>query len=136
MLFRLGVQILAIMYKEAVRNLKTYLKKQGKVIKLPKRATDRSIYYAFDSSYPDIDKSVFVHHDWKSSMVICKRQSHWIHPPPRGKDIDLIIYVDSKPTGDKWNKSLRSGVIDAQYTGDMAVEETSYDRNLHFRWEF
>ena len=64
---------------------------------------------AYDPSYPTIDMSVFKPNDWKSFYGNVEEPTPSNAPEPRGKDVDLQLYVDSDHTGEKRTRRLRSG---------------------------
>ena len=63
----------------------------------------------FDPSYPDIDKSNFMEHDWKEFYGNVQEAVPPNAPPALGKDVDLRMYVDSDHAGDKSNRRSRTG---------------------------
>lgn len=65
----------------------------------------------FDPSYPDIDMRDFQEHDWKAFYGDAKEAIPDNAPEPRGKEIDLRIYVDSDHAGDKLTRRSRTGYL-------------------------
>ena len=63
----------------------------------------------FDPHYPEVDESNFPEHDWKDFYGDVKEAIPPNAPPPRGKAVDLRLYVDSNHAGDKRNRRSRSG---------------------------
>jgi hypothetical protein len=55
---------------------------------------------AYDSSYPTIDMNVFKPNDWKSFYGNVEESIPNNAPEPRGKDVDLRLYVDSDHAGE------------------------------------
>jgi hypothetical protein len=64
---------------------------------------------AYDPSYPTIDKSVFKPNDWKSFYGNVEEPTPSNAPEPRGKDVDLRLYVDSDHAGEKRTRRSHSG---------------------------
>jgi len=65
----------------------------------------------FDPSYPDIDMSVFKECDWKQFYGDVHEAVPPNAPKPRGKDVDLRMYVDSDFAGDQLTRRSRSGFL-------------------------
>lgn len=63
----------------------------------------------FDPTYPRIDKSNFMEHDWKSFYGDVKEPIPVDMPKPRGKEVDIRLYVDSDHAGDKRSRRSRTG---------------------------
>ena len=63
----------------------------------------------FDPTYPDIDKSQFKECDWKSFYSSAKEAVPGNAPEPRGKDVDLRLFVDSDHAGDTVTRRSRTG---------------------------
>ena len=63
----------------------------------------------FDPTYPEIDKSQFQEHDWKSFYGDVKEPIPVDAPEPRGKEVDLRLYVDSDHAGDERTRRSRTG---------------------------
>ena len=64
---------------------------------------------AYDPLYPTIDMSVFKPNDWKSFYGNVEEPTPSNAPEPRGKDVDLRLYVDSDHAGEKRTRRSRSG---------------------------
>ena len=64
---------------------------------------------AFDPSYPEIDMTSFKECDWSSFYGNVREALPPNAPEPRGKDIDLRMYVDSDHAGDKRTRRSRTG---------------------------
>ena len=63
----------------------------------------------FHPIYPDIDMSQFKEYDWKSFYSSAKEAIPGNAPEPRGKDVDLRMYVGSDHAGDTVTRRLRTG---------------------------
>ena len=63
----------------------------------------------FDPTYPEIDMSNFKECDWKSFYGDCKEAIPSNAPLPRGKEIDLRLFVDSDHAGDLRTRHSRTG---------------------------
>ena len=64
---------------------------------------------AFDPTYADIDESVFLKCDWKNFYGEVKEAIPPDAPEPRGKEIELRMFVDSDHAGDKLKRRSRTG---------------------------
>jgi hypothetical protein len=64
---------------------------------------------AYDPSYPTIDMDVFKPNDWKSFYGNVVESIPSNAPEPRGKDVDLRLYVDSDHAGEKRTRRSRTG---------------------------
>jgi hypothetical protein len=56
---------------------------------------------AYDPSYPTIDINVFKPNNWKSFYGNVEESIPSTTPEPRGKNVDLRLYVDSDHAGEK-----------------------------------
>jgi hypothetical protein len=56
--------------------------------------------------YPDIDLRVFKQCDWEQNEATPPSA-----PPPRGKDVDLHMFIDSDHDGDKLMQELHMGFL-------------------------
>ena len=63
----------------------------------------------FDPTYPDIDHSLFEIHDWRHFYGDIKEPIPPDAPKPRGKEVDLLMDVDSDNAGDKVTRRSRTG---------------------------
>ena len=64
----------------------------------------------FDPTYPEIDYSVFQeNHEWKSFYGDVKEAIPLNAPEPRGKEVDLRLFVDSDHANDKLARRSRTG---------------------------
>ncbi len=64
---------------------------------------------AYDPSCPTIDMNVFKPNDWKSFYGNIEEPIPSNAPEPRGKDVDLRLYVASHHAGEKHTRRLRTG---------------------------
>ena len=64
---------------------------------------------AFDPTYPDIDDSKFKQCDWKEFYGEVKEAIPPNAPTPRGKGVDIRLFVDSSHADDKLTRRSRSG---------------------------
>ena len=55
----------------------------------------------FDPTYPEIDLSNFVEQDWKNFYGDVKEAIPLNMPEPRGKEVDIRMFVDSDHAGDR-----------------------------------
>jgi len=65
----------------------------------------------FDPSYPSIDHSDFKVCDWKDFYGNVKEAIPTDAPEPRGKGIDIRLYVDSDHAGEQRTRRSRTGYI-------------------------
>ena len=63
----------------------------------------------FDPTYKDVDQSAFQVHDWKHFYGEIEEPVPLNAPKPRGKEVDLLAYVDSDHAGDKATRRSRTG---------------------------
>lgn len=84
-------------YLDAVFHIYAYLKRR------------HNARIVFDPSYPDIDLSKFQEHDWKRFYGDVKEAIPMDMPEPRGKEVDLRLFVDSDHANDKSARRSRSG---------------------------
>ena len=66
---------------------------------------------ALDPTYPEIDESSFKKHEWVSFYGDVKEAVPQDMPKPRGKSVDLRMYVDSDHAGDKSTRRSRTGFL-------------------------
>ena len=64
-----------------------------------------------DPTYPEIDKSIFMDHDWKTFYGDVKEAIPENAPEPRGKEVDLCLYCDSDHAGDQIRRRSRTGYL-------------------------
>ena len=74
---------------EAVFHVYAYLSKK------------HNLRMVFDPTYPRIDKSDFPEHNWKHFYGNIKEAIPSDMPEPRGKEVDIRMFVDSDHAGDK-----------------------------------
>mmetsp|Transcript_37601 Transcript_37601/g.53010 ORF Transcript_37601/g.53010 Transcript_37601/m.53010 type:complete len:1380 (-) Transcript_37601:246-4385(-) len=65
----------------------------------------------FDPTYPTVNKDEFQTCDWKEFYGDVKETIPINAPEPRGKDVDLRLFVDADFAGDKINRRSRTGFI-------------------------
>ena len=65
----------------------------------------------FDPTYPTPDMSMFQEHDWCGFYGDVKEAIPPNVPEPRGKKVDLKIFVDSDHAGDKITRKFITGYI-------------------------
>jgi hypothetical protein len=63
----------------------------------------------FDPTYPEIDMRDFKECDWKSFYGDVKEAIPPNAPDPRGKEVDIRLYVDSDHAGDQLTRRSRTG---------------------------
>ena len=66
---------------------------------------------ALDPTYPTINMDKFKEHDWKQFYCDVKEAKPLNAPEPRGKEVDIQMYVDSDHTGDKAVRRSRTGFM-------------------------
>jgi len=64
---------------------------------------------AYDPLYPTINMNIFKPNDWKSFYENVEESIPSNAPEPRGKDVDLRLYVNSDHAGEKRTHRSRSG---------------------------
>ena len=86
----------------------------------------------FDPIYPDIDMSRFKEYEGKTLYASVKEVIPGNSPEPRGKEVDLRIYVDFDHIGDTVTMRSRSGlfifinmVLVSWYSKKQSTIETS-----------
>jgi hypothetical protein len=65
----------------------------------------------FDPSYPTIDMSAFKECDWQTFYGNVREAIPPNAPVPRGKDVDLRLFVDSDHAGDQNTRRSRTGFL-------------------------
>jgi hypothetical protein len=65
----------------------------------------------FNPMYPDIDMGAFNTVNWKPMYGDVKEVLPLNAPPPRGKEIDLRLYVDSDHADEKFMQGSRTGLV-------------------------
>jgi hypothetical protein len=70
----------------------------------------------FDSTYPSVDMGTFIKTDWKYMYGDVKEMIPSDAPVPRGKELDLCLFVDSDHAGEKFKRSSRTGFATGSVT--------------------
>ena len=65
----------------------------------------------FDTSYQEIDHSVFKKCDWSEFNRDAKESIPMNAPEAQGKEVDICMFVDSDHAGDKVSCRSRSGFL-------------------------
>jgi hypothetical protein len=65
----------------------------------------------FDPTYPSVDMGAFIKTDWKSMYGDAKEMIPPDAPVPRGKEVDLRLFVDSDHTGEQFTRRSRAGYV-------------------------
>jgi hypothetical protein len=65
----------------------------------------------FDPTYPAVDMGTFIKTDWKYMYGDVKETIHSDAPIPRGKEVDLRLFVDSDHAGDQFTRLSRIGCV-------------------------
>ena len=65
----------------------------------------------FDPTYPDIDMQQFKECDWKDFYGDVKEAVPPNAPVPRGKEVDIRLFVDSDHAGDRATRRSRTGFL-------------------------
>jgi hypothetical protein len=65
----------------------------------------------FDPTYPQINMDEFKECDWKEYYRDVKEAMPPNAPVPRGKDVDIRLFVDSDHAGDKKTRRSRTGYL-------------------------
>jgi hypothetical protein len=63
----------------------------------------------FDPTYPEIDLLNFPEVDWKSTYGDVQEAIPYDLPKPRGKDVNICLFVDADHVGDKRVRRSRTG---------------------------
>ena len=82
---------------DAVLHIFSYLKRKHNAMMI------------FDPTYPTIDESKFKECDWKQFYGDVKEPTPPDSPEPRGREVDLRLYVDSDLAGDHLTRRSRTG---------------------------
>ena len=64
-----------------------------------------------DPTYPEIDHSVFKTCNWADAYPGAAEPIPSNAPKPRGKSVDILLYVDSDLAGDNINRRSRTGYM-------------------------
>jgi hypothetical protein len=65
----------------------------------------------FDPTYPAVDMGTFIKTDWKSMNGGVKEMAPSDVPIPRGKEVDLHLFVDSDYAGEQSTRRSRTGFV-------------------------
>jgi hypothetical protein len=65
----------------------------------------------FDPTYPAVDMDTFINTDWKSMSGDVKEMIPSDSPIPRGKEVDLRLFVDSDQAGEQFTRRSRTGFV-------------------------
>jgi hypothetical protein len=65
----------------------------------------------FDPTYPYVDMGAFIKTDWKSMYGDVKEMIPYDDPVPRGKEVDLSLFVDSDHAGEQFTRLSRTGFV-------------------------
>jgi hypothetical protein len=65
----------------------------------------------FDPTYPSVDMDTFIKTDWKSMYGDVKEMIPSDAPVPRGKEVDLRLFVDSDHAGEQFTRRSRTGFV-------------------------
>jgi hypothetical protein len=65
----------------------------------------------FDPNYPSVGMGAFIKTDWKSMYGDVKEMIPPRVPFPRGKEIDLLLFVDSDHAGEHFTRRSRTGFL-------------------------
>jgi hypothetical protein len=65
----------------------------------------------FDSTYPTVDMGNFIDTDWKSMYGDVKEITTSDAPVPRGKEVDLRLFVYSDHAGEQFKRGSGTGFV-------------------------
>jgi hypothetical protein len=65
----------------------------------------------FDPTYPDVDMGTFIKTDWKSIYDDVREMIPSDAPAFRGKEVDMLLFVDSDHAGEQFTRRSRNGFI-------------------------
>jgi hypothetical protein len=65
----------------------------------------------FDPTYPTVDMGIFIKTDWKAMYGNVKEMIPSDAPNPRGKEVDLRLFVDSDHAGEQFTRRSRTGFV-------------------------
>jgi hypothetical protein len=74
-------------------------------------ANKHNVRVVFDPTYPAIIEDTFVKVDWKSMSGDVNEALPPDAPAPLGKEVDLLLYVDSDQAGEKFTRRSRTGFV-------------------------
>jgi hypothetical protein len=65
----------------------------------------------FDPAYPAVDMGTFIKTDWKYMYGDVKEMITSDSPVPRGKEVDLRLFVYSDHAGEQFKRRSRTGFV-------------------------
>jgi hypothetical protein len=65
----------------------------------------------FDPTYPSFDMGAFIQTDWKSMYGDVKEMIPPDAPVPRGREVDLSLFVDSDHAAEQFTRRSRTGYV-------------------------
>jgi hypothetical protein len=65
----------------------------------------------YDPTYPSVDMGAFIKTDWKSMYGDVKDMVPPDDPVPRGKEVDLRLFVESDHAGEQFTRRSRTGYV-------------------------
>jgi hypothetical protein len=65
----------------------------------------------FEPTYPAIDMGTFIKTDWKSMYGDVNEMIPSDAPVPRGKEVDMGLFVDSDHAGEQFTRRSRTGFV-------------------------
>jgi hypothetical protein len=65
----------------------------------------------FDPTYPAVDMGTFIKTEWKSMYGDVKKMIPSDAPIPRGKEVDLRLFVDSDHASEQFTRRSRTGFV-------------------------
>jgi hypothetical protein len=74
-------------------------------------ALHHSSRVVFGPTHPSVDMGAFIQTDWKSMYGDVKEMIPPDAPIPRGKDVDLRLFVDSDHAGEQFTRRSRTGYV-------------------------
>jgi hypothetical protein len=72
---------------------------------------NHNVIVVFDPTYPAFDMGTFIKTDWKSTYGDMKEMIPSDAPVPRGKEVDLRLFVDADHAGEKFTRRSRTGFV-------------------------
>jgi hypothetical protein len=64
-----------------------------------------------DPTYPSVDMGAFINTEWKSMYGDVNEMSPPGAPVPRGKEVDLRLFVDFDHAGEQFTRRSRTGYV-------------------------
>jgi hypothetical protein len=65
----------------------------------------------FDPTYPAVDMGIFINTEWKAMYGDVKEMIPSDAPNPRGKEVDLRLFVDFDHAGEQFTRRSRTGFV-------------------------